>query len=130
MALLSIFAVAAMTLGMASPASAATKKVCAPKKCVAVDTSNRKKYCNPGSGCGKNWYREYSGYCSSSVGCVSYNGKNYLFVGGPNLTNQQKRAAASCAAALGWCVFTAASSGGTLIFLGGVAITAWGCVGG
>ncbi|MFI7341786.1 hypothetical protein ACIBUY_28065 [Streptomyces sp. NPDC050085] len=127
LALGSIFALFAMTLALSTPAEAATKKVCAPKKCVKVDTNNKKKYCNPGSGCGKKLYRQHSGYCSSSMGCVSYKGKNYVYVGGPALTSKQRQQVAKCAVGLGWTVFSSASTAGTAMFVGGVAVAAWGC---
>ncbi|MBC9719054.1 hypothetical protein H9Y04_41675 [Streptomyces sp. TRM66268-LWL] len=128
LAVLAILALAMTTLGTtASPAEAATKKICAPSgKCKTVNTSS-KNYCKPGASCRKEMFRKYTGYCSSSTGCITYKGKNYIYVGGPKLTSAQKNAARKCAASLGFAALTAPTTGGSSVFLIGLSITAWGC---
>lgn len=129
-AMFAILAALFVTVGQASPAAAATtKRVCAPSgKCVKVKTS---QYCYPGKkGCGKAMYREArpGEYCSSSVGCVTYKGKNYFYTGGPKLTDAQKLSSQKCAASLGVTWLGAIAGGGPVgITILGVAVSLWGC---
>ncbi|WP_330317593.1 hypothetical protein [Streptomyces platensis] len=126
MATLSIFAAVMMAVALASPAEAASRKVCAPKKCVKVPAS---KYCYPGKGCGKRVYRDArpGEYCSSSVGCVSYKGKNYFYIGGPKLTDKQQLQVQKCASSLGVTWLGAAGTGPVGLTILGAAVSLWGC---
>ncbi|MDN3023210.1 hypothetical protein [Streptomyces sp. S.PB5] len=126
-AVFAILAALFVTVGQAIPASAATtKRVCAPRKCVKVKTS---QYCYPSKGCGKAMYREArpGEYCSSSVGCVTYEGKNYFYVGGSKLTEAQKTQTRKCAASLGVTWLGALGSGPVGLTVLGVAVSLWGC---
>lgn len=105
--------------------TAAPRRVCAPSgKCVTTNN-----YCFPGDGCGKHAYREArpGQYCSSSVGCVSYRGKNYFYVGGPSMTAAQRTQALKCMASLGVAGlgFIGTGPGGVTIL--GVVVSIWGC---
>ncbi|NLU70158.1 hypothetical protein [Streptomyces sp. HNM0574] len=116
-----------LTAAQASPAQAATtKKVCAPKKCVKVKKS---KVCYPGDGCGKRAYKPWpaGSYCSPSVGCVSYKGKNYRFVGGPKMTPKQQDQARKCAASLGVSGLGFIGTGPLGVTILGVVVSVWGC---
>ncbi|MDK1473747.1 hypothetical protein QNO07_09990 [Streptomyces sp. 549] len=116
-----------LTAAQSSPAQAAAmKKVCAPKKCVKVKKS---RICYPGDGCGKRAYRELPAttYCSSSVGCVSYKGKKYRFVGGTKMTPEQQTQAQKCAAGLGVAGLGFIGAGPTGVTILGVVVSAWGC---
>lgn len=116
-----------LPMAQASPAeAAATKKVCAPKKCVTVKTS---KYCYPGKGCGKYQYRATrpGEYCSPSVGCVTYRGKGYKYIGGPKMTAKQRSQAQKCAASLAVSGLSFIGAGPTGVTILGAAVSAWGC---
>ncbi|MGW8378492.1 hypothetical protein [Streptomyces sp. ODS28] len=124
---LALLFAAFLVAAQAGPAeAAATKKVCAPKKCVKVKKS---KYCYPGDGCGKRAYKRLpdTEYCSPSVGCVSYKGKNYRFVGGPKMTPKQQDQARKCAAGLGVAGLGFIGTGPTGITVLGAVVSAWGC---
>lgn len=130
-AMFAVLAAVFVTVGQATPASAATtKRVCAPSgKCVTVKKS---QYCYPAKqGCGKTMYREArpGEYCSSSVGCVTYKGKNYFFTGGPKVTAAQQTQARKCAASLGvtWLGALGIGGGPVGVTVLGVAVTLWGC---
>ncbi|MBC9729553.1 hypothetical protein [Streptomyces sp. TRM68367] len=130
-ALLALLAALTLTVGQATTANAAsTKRVCAPSgKCVKVKKS---QYCYPAKqGCGKTMYREArpGEYCSSSVGCVTYKGKNYFYTGGPKLTAKQKTQAQKCAASLGvsWLGALGIGGGPAGVTVLGVAVALWGC---
>lgn len=119
-------AVLFLSIGPAAPAHAASKRVCAPsKKCVTT-----KKYCPPGSKCGKRVFKEVpkTQYCSSSVGCFTYKGKNYRYTGGPSLTSKQQQQVWKCASSLGVTGLGAAVATGPVgVTILGVAISLWGC---
>lgn len=129
--LLSAVLVLGMNVAGAAEAEAAvaTTKICAPKKCITVPSS---KVCTPAKGC-KQAYREVprSQWCSSSWGCFTYKGRNYVFVGGKKPTAAQLAATQKCLASLGvtylGAISTAPSTfGGSLVALG-VVVSLWGC---
>lgn len=125
--------VLALGLSVGGPASAShavpMTKVCAPKKCITVPSS---KVCTPAKGC-KSAYREWpvGQYCAPSVGCFTYKGKNYSYVGGPKATAAEKLATQKCLASLGvtylGAISTAPSTFGTSLVVLGVAVSLWGC---
>ncbi len=130
-ALLAVLAALMVTVGQATPADAAsTKRVCAPSgKCVTVKKS---EYCYPAKeGCGRQMYREArpGEYCSPSVGCVTYEGKNYFYTGGPKPTEAQKTLARKCGASLGvsWLGALGFGGGPVGVTVLGVAVALWGC---
>lgn len=104
----------------------ASTRVCAPNgKCVT--TSN---YCTIASGCSKALYKPWpvGQYCSSSVGCFTYGGKNYSYIGGPVATAEQRAKAAQCAVGIGFAAATAGAGGPAGVTVAGVALTLWGCL--
>jgi hypothetical protein len=116
-----------LAVAQTSPAqAAATKKVCAPKKCVKVKKS---RYCYPGDKCGKRVYRKLRNgeYCSPSVGCVTYKGQDYKYIGGPKMTAKQRSQARKCAASLGVSGLGFIGAGPTGVTILGVVVSAWGC---
>lgn len=118
-------AVAMTAASQNTAAAAAPRRVCAPSgKCVTTNN-----YCYPGEGCGRFAYRAARAgeYCSSSVGCVTYRGKNYFYVGGPVMTPAQRTQALKCAASLAvsGLGFIGSGPGGVTIL--GVIVSIWGC---
>lgn len=104
----------------------ASTRVCAPNgKCVT--TSN---YCTIASGCSKALYKAWpvGQYCSPSVGCFTYGGKKYSYIGGPVATAEQQVKAAQCAVGLGFAAVTAGAGGPAGVTVAGVALTVWGCL--
>lgn len=122
------FIVASLTgIAPGTPAAEAAsyRNVCAPSgKCVWVETS---KYCPPGSACGTQVYKQYTGYCSQSWGCFSYKGRNYVYVGGPVPTAAQRGKITQCAANLGFAWLTGVAGGPVGFTIGGVSLALWGC---
>jgi len=102
-------------------------KVCSPKKCVTIASS---KYCPISSGCSKAMYKAWPAgvYCSASVGCFTIGGKNYSYIGGPIATRDQQIKAAQCAIGIGFTAVTAGAGGPVGVTVGGVILTAWGCL--
>ena len=100
-------------------------KVCAPKKCVNVP---RTKICTVDSGCGKKIYKEYKGYCSSSVGCFAYKGKNYVYTKFKP-TAAQISQGRKCAASIGVTWLSAIAGGPLGPTIIGVPVALWGCGG-
>lgn len=98
-------------------------RVCSAKKCVAVPKS---KICTVGSGCGKAIYKEYKGYCSSSVGCFTYKGKNYVYTGFKP-TAAQLSQARKCAAGIGVTWLGAIAGGPIGVTILGVPVALWSC---
>ncbi|MFJ9638744.1 hypothetical protein [Streptomyces sp. NPDC101178] len=125
-AVFTALAVLPLSMATAPPAEAASKRVCAPSgKCVTT-----KKYCPPGSKCGKKVFREVpkTQYCSSSVGCFTYKGKNYRYIAGPSLTSKQQQQVWKCASSLGVTGLGAAVATGPVgVTILGVAVSLWGC---
>lgn len=64
--------------------------------------------------------------CSPSVGCVTYKGKIYRYIGGPAMTSAQEAASQKCASSLGVTWLGAISSGPIGITILGVAVSLWG----
>lgn len=113
--------------GITVSAAAATGyvKVCTPAKCITILAS---KYCPVSrGGCGSYVYTPYSGWCSSSIGCATINGSNYLVSQSVSPTAKQTSAASACAASLGLTVAAAAAGGPLGWTIAGVAVTVWGC---
>lgn len=111
---------------LGSAQATASIRVCAPNgKCVY--TSN---YCTIASGCSKALYKEWPAgvYCSSSVGCFTYGGKNYSYIGGPVATADQRVKAAQCAVGIGFAAVTAGAGGPAGVTVAGVALSIWGCL--
>ncbi len=109
---------------MAAPAEAATTRVCSPSgKCV-----NATIYCPPGSSCGSAIYRKANPgeYCSSSVGCFTWNGTNYFAIGA-RPTGAQDIATKKCVSSLGYVWLTAIAGTPWGWTVGGVLIAVWGC---
>lgn len=98
-------------------------KVCAPKKCKTVPKA---KVCTVGSGCGKAIYKEYKGYCSPTVGCFSYKGKNYIYTGFKP-TAAQLSQARKCAAGIGVTWLGAIAGGPIGVTILGVPVALWSC---
>ncbi|MGP5389809.1 hypothetical protein [Glutamicibacter arilaitensis] len=98
-------------------------RVCSAKKCVSVPKS---KVCTVGSGCGKAIYKEYKGYCSSSVGCFTYKGKNYVYTGFKPSAAQLSQAR-KCAAGIGVTWLGAIAGGPIGITILGVPVALWSC---
>lgn len=114
-----------MAVSGAGDASAETRRVCAPSgQCVTTN-----QYCYPDDGCGTRLYREVprDEYCSQSVGCFTWHGKNYRYIGGPTPTPEQRLAAQKCAASLGVTWLGAIASGGVGITILGAGVGLWGC---
>lgn len=112
-------------LAAPAPAANASVRVCAPNKCVTVPSQ-----CLPTNGCGSSLYRPTNPgeYCAPSVGCVTFGGRNWIYIGGPAATPEQRLAATKCAASLGIAVLSGVSGGGPVgVAILGVGITVWGC---
>lgn len=110
--------------GESTQATAATVRVCAPKKCVDAPTSS---YCPVSQGgCGQYRFTLNTGYCSPSVGCVTINGQNYTVVGEPTSASQRS-AIGACLASLGLTAASASSGGPIGWAIAGVAVAIWGC---
>jgi hypothetical protein len=100
-------------------------RVCAPNGHCVVTT----RYCPPGSACGAQTYRlagTYE-YCSSSVGCVYWKGRNYFYLSGPKPTAAQQLKIQQCAAGLGFTWLTTVAGGPVGFTIAGVALGIWGC---
>jgi len=98
-------------------------KVCSPKKCVTVPKT---KVCTVGSGCGKAIYKEYKGYCSATIGCFTYKGKNYVYTGFKP-TAAQLSQARKCAAGIGVTWLGAIAGGPIGVTVLGVPVALWSC---
>jgi hypothetical protein len=103
--------------------SAAQMRVCAPKKCITVMTT---QYCARSKpGCVKGEWIPWNQYCSSSYGCVTIDGKNYIWSGS---SMPKGKVPTSCTVGLGFSMaaFYAGPGGWAAA---GVLISAWGCAG-
>ena len=104
-------------------------RVCGSKKCIWVE---RTRYCPPDTGCGQRVVmRPWSGgYCSSSVGCATINGRNYhvtTATNGDNWTREEVSKVVQCGAGVGLVVVDFWTRGFTKLALAGAGLTAWGC---
>jgi hypothetical protein len=99
--------------------------VCAPKRCVTVNTS---RYCpNSQSKCGSKYTRFSGAYCSPSVGCFTLRGVNYFAARGPLPTPRQQQAIAQCTLSIGGSILSASAGGPIGLTMFGVGMTVWGC---
>lgn len=126
---LMLIALLVLVIGVVAPIASAPEaqaatQVCSPSgKCVSTT-----RYCPPGSSCGSAVYRKAKPgeYCSSSVGCFTWNGTNY-FATGARPTGAEDIATKKCVASLGYVWLTAIAGTPWGWTVGGVLISLWGC---
>jgi hypothetical protein len=98
-------------------------RVCSPKKCITVLSTQVCPKTRPG--CVKGEWIPWTGYCSSSYGCVTIDGKNYIWSGS---TIPKGPVPLACTVGLGFSIaaFYAGPGGWAAA---GVLMSAWGCAG-
>lgn len=93
-----------------------------------VYTRYRPGYCPPTYWCGKRAFVPWTGgYCSASVGCMSWRGRNYKVNIYPRADPARERAALRCLLGLGLSVATLVTRGPSRLGVAGLGLTAWGC---
>lgn len=93
-----------------------------------VHTRYRPGYCPRESWCGKRAFVPWTGgYCTASVGCMTWRGRNYRVNIRPRPDPARQRAALRCVLGLGLSLATFVTRGPSRLGVAGLGLTTWGC---